>query len=263
MSDSGRTRRDALIEVVVAYRNWIGGAIAVGAIVVGVAMLLGWSPPSLSIPRPLKVAIVGLIVAVLIGWIPAAKIVSWLYNPPKRYIINLGLRESESPGIWRLSPSTWQDVEITEGEVYRWENTEHPTFEVESFDPESLEAVGTWRGSLPDRELLKREKQVEELRSELESEANRSIDLELSVSSRVRRAVKAIGQQIIDVHAETSIYSGEEIADVLDDVRRDVEQDAGDDLDGETLAAATAALEEIDSAAGAGAEAATDGGTER
>ena len=130
-------------------------------------------------------------------------------------------------GFWELSPSAWELVDVVDGQVYKTDGTKWPMIFVEAFDPEELRAVGTWRGSKSDRELLRWEKELAELRQDIEPDADQSIDLELSVASRVRKAVKAIGQAIIEEHAEATTYEGEKVADVLSELRQDVEEDAG------------------------------------
>ena len=220
----GATRRELAVELLKAYRHYVG----VAAFVV-VAALAYFQPavPSIEIQRSWKVAFVAIGAAGTFGYLPAAKALDWLYNPPRRFVVSLGLSGGQ-PGVWTLSPSAWSDVTVTEGRLYQWETTKWPVYEAEWFDPESLTAKGTWRGSMSDSELLEKEKKVKELREDLEEQANTSIDTELQIASRVRQAVKEIGRAIIDEHASATTYEGERVADVLSDIRQDVEEDAGD-----------------------------------
>ena len=221
------SRRSRWMTLLVAYRYWVGAAtilLLAGAI----AYYLLHGVPRIYVPQNVRVFALGILLALALGALPASKIIDWLYNPPKRYIVSLGLKESEDPAIYELTPASWERVWVEDGALYQWDNTNHPVYEAEAFDPENLIAEGTWRGSKPDRELLKTEKKVEELREEIEKEADMSIDLELSIASRVRKATKAIGQVIIEDYAATSTYEGERVRDVLSDLRQDVEADSGD-----------------------------------
>ncbi len=221
---SGDSRARLAVELLKAYRHYVG-LLALLAL----AGLLYLQPdmPTVKIRREWKVAAVALAAAGVVGYLPAAKVLDWLYNPPRRYVVSLGLSGGE-PGVWELSPAAWNDVDVTEGQLYQWETTKWPVYEAEWFNPESLTAKGTWRGSKSDSELLRKEKEVEELREDLEQQANTSIDTELQIASRVRQAVKEIGRAIIDEHASATTYEGERVADVLADIRQDVEDDAGD-----------------------------------
>lgn len=254
----------AWLELAIAYRYWIGGGLTVLflTLTIGV-MVFGLELPEITLSQPVKVFLFGGLLAAVLGALPAAKIVDWLYDPPKRYIVVLGLKESESPAIYEMTPAAWETVWVEEGDLYQWENTNHPVYEAESFDPEHMIAEGTWRGSEPDRELLRAEKKVEELREEIEKEADMSIDLELSIASRVRKATKAIGQVIIEDYAATSTYEGERVRDVLSDLRQDVEADSGDGphTSGEKPVVGETELEAaVEGLQAAAAEARPDGG---
>jgi hypothetical protein len=193
---------------------------------VGAFAFLGIDAPTIEISRDTKVFGLAAVLLGIVGYFPLAKVYAWIYNPPKRYIVSLGL--SGEPGIYELTPKAWENVTVIEDELYQWKGMTWPTFEAEGFDPHSMTAVGTWRGSEPDSELLRYEKRLDEVRDTLEEQADTSIDTEIQISSRVRQAVKEIGQAIIDEHASATTYNGDRVADVLADIRKDVEQDTGD-----------------------------------
>lgn len=222
---SGKSRAELVVDLLKAYSTWV--ALGTAAVVAAV-LIVQPTLPTVTIPRWGKVGVLAMIGATVLGYVPASKALDWLYDPPKRYVVCLGLSGGE-PGIWELSPAAWEEVYVTEGELYEWPETTWPIYEAERFDPESMTAKGTWRGSVPDRELLRREKLVYHMRNKLERDAETSIDTEISISSRVRQAVKEIGRAIIDEHAQASTYNGERVADVLSEIRQDVEDDAGRD----------------------------------
>jgi len=222
-----KSRAELAVDLLKAYRNWIGLAVILAVGILGAAVaMLGVALPEISIGRDQKVFLLSFVLLGMAGYFPIVKIYDWLYDPPKRYLVSLGL--SGEPGIYELTPRAWENVDVIEDELHQWEGMRWPTYEAEAFDPESLTAVGTWRGSEPDSELLRYEKKLEEVREELEEQADTSIDTEIQISSRVRQAVKEIGQAIIDEHASATTYNGDRVADVLADIRKDVEDDTGD-----------------------------------
>ena len=218
-----KSRGELAVDLLAAYRWWVGGAVTA---VVVVLLVVGVNLPTVEITRPYKVAGVAMLAAAVLGYAPASKALDWLYDPPRRYIVSLGF-SGDTPGIWELTPAAWDDVEVTDGELYEWPGTKWPIYEAETFTGDTMTAVGTWRGSEPDRVLLRKEKKVEELRKEIEAEADTAIDTEITISSRVRKAIKAIGQAIIDEHAQATTYEGERVADVLTEIRQEVEEDTG------------------------------------
>jgi len=215
-----------VVALVIAYKHYIALTL-IGAVVAGV--LAGVSPPAM--PLRVKVAALAVTLALALGYAPVSKFLNYLYDPPKRFVVSLGL--SGNPGIYQLTPAAWERVEVVDGELHQWENVTWPTYEVEEFDADEMTAVGTWRGSKPDSDLLKREKEIGLMREKLERQADTAIDTEIAISSKVRQAVKEIGQAIITEHAEASTYNGEKVADVLSEIRQDVEEDSGQHRNGD------------------------------
>lgn len=238
-----KSRGEMAVDLLSAYRNWIGAGAFLLAAVVGALWYVGALPAVdvPEIPEPVQAAALALVGAFALGYLPTMRLVDYLYNPPKRYLVCIGTTdqtdkydlppEAFKPRIVELSAAAWDTVSAVDGDLYGWEETKWPTYECEGFDPETMRAVGTWRGSKPDSELMRREKEIHELRTDLETAADQSIDLEIAISSKVRQAVKEIGQAIIEEHAEATTYNGERVADVLSEVRQEVQEDTGEDLD--------------------------------
>jgi hypothetical protein len=220
-----KSRAELSVELLKTYRVPIVlGVTSIG--IIGYAV--GIDLPTVEIPLSVKVFVLSVLLSGLLGFAPVSRIIRYLHDPPKRYIVSLGFHPDREAGIWELSPGAWEEVDIVEDELYQWSGTTWPTYEAEWFDPETMVAGGTWRGSEPDSELLRKEKKVEELREKIEADANTSIDTEIQIASKVRQAVKEIGQAIIDEHASATMYEGDRVADVLTDIRKDVEDDTGD-----------------------------------
>lgn len=231
--DNSKSRGELAVDLLKAYKWPIIIALVL------VLALLWWVQPSFpELPLGVEVAALAVLGAFALGYIPAWWVLNKIHNPPKRYVVSLGLSQvpeeydlpadAWKPGIYELSPAAWDNVVSVDGEIHQWDGMKWPTYEVLAFDREELRAVGTWRGSKPDSELLRREKEIDELRRNLEQAADHSVDLEIAISSKVRQAVREIGQAIIEEHAAASTYNGERVAEVLSEIRQDIESEASE-----------------------------------
>ena len=243
--EADKSRGELAVDLLKAYRNWIGLTLVILVLALVGLWLVGALPSTPDIPEWAQATALALLGAAALGYLPARQAIDLLYDPPKRYVVCTGLSpdrsdeygpiepEAAEPGVYELTPTAWERVIVLDGELYQWDEMEWPTYEAQAFDVESLGALGTWRGSKSDTELLRREKEIDELRTKLEKAADTSIDTELAISSKVREATKAIGQAIITEHAEASTYNGEQVADVLSEVRQEIEDDTGENFDTE------------------------------
>lgn len=238
--DAEKSRRELAVDLLKAYRNWIGLSVVILLSALLVLWYLG-ALPSVTVPESVQAAMLAVIGAAALGYLPASRALDYLYDPPKRFVVCVGLAPDQQeeydlpptsflPGVYELSPAAWDQVRAVDGDLYQWDEMKWPTYEVQAFDDDTFRAVGTWRGSKPDSELLRREKEIVDLRTNLEQAADTSIDTELSISSKVRQATRAIGQAIITEHAEASTYEGEQVAEVLSEVRQEIEEDTGENL---------------------------------
>ncbi|MFC7057991.1 hypothetical protein [Halovenus salina] len=254
--DAEKTRREHTVELLTAYRNWIG-LLTVLLLLSFVALWWAGALPSVTVPESVQATMLAVIGAAALGYLPASRTLDYLHDPPKRFVVCVGMAPEQAdeydlppraflPGLYELSPAAWDRVRSLDGDLYQWSEMKWPTYEVQAFDEDSFQAVGTWRGSKPDSELLRREKEIVDLRTNLEQAADTSIDTELSISSKVRQATRAIGQALISEHAEASTYEGEQVAEVLSDIRQDIEEDTGENLkNGEQPIAQLRSLSEI------------------
>ncbi|MHB9288120.1 hypothetical protein ACKVMT_13905 [Halobacteriales archaeon Cl-PHB] len=151
---SRRTWGDRATDLATSPWPWLGAAflLVVGAVV---AVVVKPTIPSGSVPRIVKVGAVGTIAAGALGYLPTAKVLDWLYDPPKRYLVCPGLTEDVEPGVWELTPQEYADLEVVGGQLYEWPSCEHPTYEVQDYYPDLNRAVGTWRGTATDSQMIR------------------------------------------------------------------------------------------------------------
>jgi len=235
----------AWLELVVAYRLFIGGFLSLGLLgLLAYVLLVG--VPAISIGQNLKVAFFALFFTVPVGAIAAKPIVNWLYSSQYRYLVVLGL--DDQAGVWKLSPSAWADLDVTEGSLHQFEVTEAPLYSARSFDPEALEAVGTWRGSLSDRDLLRALSKVDECRGMLEDDAKRGFAIETQAFTIVRSATREAVRSVVDTFESGTLPDeGDAIAESIDDAIEQFDLDS----DAEAIESEPAVSDDVRSDGGA------------
>jgi len=112
MTDDDRT---PWLELLIAYRYWIG-ALASITLIGAIAWVWIHGLPEVEIPQWVTVFTFGAIVAAALGALPAAMIVDWLYDPPKRYLVQPGLTADEA-AIYELNPDTFEDLTVYQGSL--------------------------------------------------------------------------------------------------------------------------------------------------
>jgi len=181
-------------------------------LVVAVIIWTGWFP---DIPRRLKLAFYAFVAAAVLGYPAAVRIVDYLYRPEHTYLVGFNAEKDEI-GVWKLPPSSWRDLEITEGELYSLQAA-HPAWECRSFDPDELQAEGSWRGSATDLELIESREAINEVRNDLEDLAKEGLTVRVKQSSIVRGAVRDIVQAFISDYETETLYDGDELQAKVDE----------------------------------------------
>lgn len=221
--------RDDLLELLKAYRYWVGSGMFLLALFLAGSVFGFWELPSFSLARPHKVFLVALLLAGSVGALPASRIVAWLYDPPKRYLVKPGLTADDA-GIYELSPKAFEEMEVVgEGDLFEWPNTKHPTYGVQQYDPEMNIAMGTWRGSASDGEMLDREEEIQEIRYELEAKAKERDVLVTRAERILREEILANTRRLIQEYNRASLVDVGELNDRLEESMKD--HDLGGDLD--------------------------------
>ncbi|WP_436934091.1 hypothetical protein [Halovenus marina] len=220
------SRRQVALELLTAYRYWIG-ATALLSLLVGGVLLWVYGLPSLpSVPESVQAAALATIGAGALGYVPAWAALNRLHNPPKRHIVVPGLKEDADPGMWELTPNDFAELTVEDGELYEWPGTKHPTYEVEAFDPEQLHAVATWRGSVTDSELIREQERIEQIRGKLEQRARERDVLEVRGKSLVRQAVMEERRTFLEEYDRVALLDAETYDRKLEEVLEETDLQA-------------------------------------
>lgn len=189
-------------------------------LVTGIAVLLG---VDLSIPRWTRLFGVTFLVAAGIAYIPAARIVRWLYRPAYTFLVQLDAEDSDM-AIWALPPTVWREIEVTDGELFPLQAAV-PAWECRHYEPEENVATGTWRGSASDLELIQERGRIKEIRGVLEDLAKEGLGYRVMQSGIVRGAVRSVVLSFIETFERDAVYDGEEIRQAVDETLGEWEYD--------------------------------------
>lgn len=129
------------------------------------------------------------------GWLAGSRVVDWLWEPNWRYVLELDARDDDLR-MWRMTPEQFGRMQVVEGELKRWDAI-YPLYTVRKYDAEWNTAVATWMGSVDDVELLKERERIDEIRRELEQQAQEGLATRLRASSALRSAVNSIVSGIL------------------------------------------------------------------
>ncbi|TKX61125.1 hypothetical protein EXE48_08750 [Halorubrum sp. ASP1] len=198
-----------------------------------VAMVAGFD---ISISRFWYIAGVTALLVTPLGWMTGSKVVSWLYNPSFVWLIDLDARVLEG-GIYRLPPDDFREMDVLDDDEFvnsTYDLTQlSPNLYVgKQVDLEDMTVVGTWRGTLDDRELTRALRAVHECRGQLQDDAQRGFILESSAFVVVRRATRNTVERIVELFEDGSLPdSGEGIERAVDQELKDFGLDDASDSD--------------------------------
>lgn len=204
-----KSRRARLASVLVRDRWRIFGLLLVGG---AIGAIVGFE---LTIPRWLRLFAVAGVVAAVLGYPVAARVVAWLFRPGYTYLLSVDARGSDLE-LWQLPPSTWREIVVEDGELFQVQASA-PAWECETYDPEENVATGTWRGSASDLELIADRERIDEIRGVLEELAKEGLTLRVKQSGIIRSAVRGIVMSFVEGFERSSFYDGEQIEAAVDD----------------------------------------------
>ena len=224
-----------------AHRRYIEAAksrlpeiIAGSSLLAAIAMVVGFD---LEVPRFWYIVGVAAVAVSPIGFMVGQKVTSWLYNPSWIYLMDLDARVLDG-AIYRLPPDEFREMDILDGEEFK-----NPSYDLTQLSPnlyvgkqvdlEDMTVVGTWRGTLDDRELTRALRAVHECRGQLQDDAQRGFILEASAFTVVRRATRNTVERVIELFEDGSLPdSGDGIGRAIDQELEDFGLDdaADDDL---------------------------------
>ncbi|AFD03991.1 ORF7 [Halorubrum pleomorphic virus 2] len=197
----------------------------------GAAAVFGFD---IEIPRFWKVA--GLAAAFMapLGLYTGKKVTGWLYNPSWVWLIDLDARELDG-GIFRFPEEDFRELQVLDDDEFinqSYDITQlgPSLYAGKQVDLEDMTVVGTWRGTLDDRELAKALRAVYECRGQLQDDAQEGFILKSSAFVVVRRATRNTVESIIETFHEGSLPdSGDGIQRAIDRELEDFGLDAGGD----------------------------------
>lgn len=236
------------------------------ALAVAAAAVAGYyvlTPAQFRVPTVYVVGAVFGLTGVAGGWLAGSRVVDWLWSPDWRYVWELDARD-DGVRLWRMTPEKFGRMNVLEGELKRWDAI-YPVYSVRQYDPKWNTAVATWMGSVDDVELLKERERIDEVRRELEEQAQEGLATRLRASSALRVAVSNVvngllaklegGSVDAENHLETAIQEAVEEHDLEAELREasearegqdlpeieieDDQDDGGDETDADTEAAET------------------------
>lgn len=224
----------AYAKAAAALKAYVPELVFGGIALVGVSLIVGFD---LTVPRFAKVAAIAAAAMAPLGLLTGSKVVGWLHNPQWVYLIDLDARELDG-GVYRLPLDDFRELDVLDGDGFlnrSYDLTQlTPNLYVgKSVDLEAGTVVGTWRGTLDDRELATALRHVSECRGQLQADAQRGFILESSAFVVVRRATRNTVESIIETFEEGALPdAGDGIERAIDAELEDFGLDSGDnDLD--------------------------------
>lgn len=217
-----RSKTDAVVDLLTAYKTWLGvGIVGVAVADAAGVITIGSVASSFNIGQEVKVGLLGVTGGLLAAWGPATKIVSWIYDPPEVWLLELDARETDI-ALYKLTPQQFADMTVVHDDLYRLSGLVE-VWACRAYVEDRNTAIGTWMGSASDMELVRERERINEIRETLEDEAKRGVRLRMQLSSIVRDAVNRITNDFITTYEGEVIYSGDRIGDAVDEAMDDYE----------------------------------------
>ncbi len=154
-----------------------------------------------SVPRWLKLA---LIVGVLVspsGYFAASYVLNLLPDPQMVFVVDVDAREPDG-AIFQFPVRDFAELEILDGELHQAAPTLYFAREV---DKDAMTALGNWKGTLSDRELLTAVSKIDECRGMLEDDAKRGFQIETQAWSIIRGATRSAVRSVVETFERGSL----------------------------------------------------------
>ena len=182
-------------------RDRLGTILLFVLLLVGIAIFVGWEP---EIPRFWYVFGLAFVFLLPAGWLVASYAISFLPKPEPDWVVDLDARHIDG-ALHRFPAGELKHLDVTEGEMCQL--APH-LYTATGVDLESREAAGTWRGTLPDRELLIALEAVFECRGELEDQARRGFAIEKRFFSILRNTTRDEVLSVVRTFEEGTLPDG-------------------------------------------------------
>lgn len=201
-----RTATAALVDF---FRERLLSVVGLILLGIGAVSLLGFD---LAVPRSVKLIGFTTIAFVPVGWFLGSWITGILYNPSWTYLIDLDAAVREG-ALHRLPPEDFRELTITNEDgnpdaPYDITQLSQSLYVAKQVDLETLTCVGTWRGTLDDRELARSLRAVRECRGQLQDDAQKGFVLETSAFTIVRSAAREAALDVVEMFQSGTMPSG-------------------------------------------------------
>lgn len=191
------------------------GVLAIGG---GLLVLVGVDP---SIPRWAKLVTFTMLAFAPLGWGFGNWLLGLLYSPNYQYLVDLDAAYLDG-AIYQLPPEDFRELSVTDEDG----NPETP-YDITQLSPnlyvgkqvdlDELTCVGTWRGTLDDRELARSLRAVRECRGQLQDDAQRGFVLETSAFTIVRSASREAALDVVEMFQSGTLPdAGKSINEAVD-----------------------------------------------
>ena len=201
-----RTRTEAFFDFL---RARFLSIVAVGLIGGGLLVLVGVDP---EIPRWSRLAAFTMLAFAPVGWMFGNWLLGLLHDPNYQYLVDLDAAYRDG-AIYQLPPEDFREMTVTDEEG----NPEAP-YDITQLSPnlyvgkhvdlEERSCVGTWRGTLDDRELARSLRAVRECRGQLQDDAQKGFVLETSAFTIVRSAAREAALDVVEMFQSGTLPNG-------------------------------------------------------
>ncbi|MFA9516334.1 hypothetical protein ACERIT_03810 [Halopenitus sp. H-Gu1] len=172
--------------------------LAIACLAGAVAIYTGFD---IELPRFWKIVGAATLFLLPYSYIVGAKVVSLLHNPNYIFVVDLDARHLEG-ALYQFPYTDFRELEAREGSFTQLTPNLYTAKDV---DLEAMEATGTWRGTLDDRELCRALQAVHECRGQLEDDAKRGFAIETSAFTIIRNAVRRTTLHVVETFESGSL----------------------------------------------------------
>lgn len=175
-----------------------------GTILIAVGLFAGvvvYFQFDLSVPRRVRLAGFTFLFILPLGYIIGNYIKNLLWDPNYVYLVDLDAADVDG-ALYQFPFDHFRQLEVLNGELCQLTTHLYTGKEV---DLEAGTAVGTWRGTLDDRELLRCLQKVAECRGTLEDDAKRGFVLETSAFMIISQAARESVLHIVRMFQKGSL----------------------------------------------------------
>jgi hypothetical protein len=201
-----RSRTEAFFDLL---RARLLSVVAILLVAGGVGTFVGIDP---EIPRWSQLAGFTMLAFAPVGWVFGNWLLGILHSPNHQYLVDLDAAHTDG-AIYQLPPEDFREMTVTDEDgnpdaPYDITQLSPSLYVGKHVDLENLECVGTWRGTLDDRELARSLRAVRECRGQLQDDAQKGFVLETSAFTIVRSAAREAALDVVEMFQSGTLPNG-------------------------------------------------------